>query len=132
MAKVKFSRGWRGFEHHLENAPERVQKRAAQIVEETVKEGANLMQRNIVRSGRVDTTLMYRSVSYLTDHQPPTLFRGRFGWSLAGHPYEDYFWYQEHGFNHVSGTQVAGMHALYGAFLEVREDFYRKVKEMAK
>lgn len=130
MAKVKFSRGWRGFKNHVENAPERVQKRAAQIVEETVKDGANLTQRNIVRAGRVDTTLMYRSVSYTT---PRTSYHyGRFGWGLNGHPYEDYFWYQEQGFRHVSGTQVAGMHALYGALVEVREDFYRKVKEMAK
>lgn len=130
MASVKYGRGWRGFKEHLENAPARVQKRAAKIVEETVQDGANLMQRNIVRSGRVDTTLMYRSVSYVKPRS--SYFYGRFGWGLNGHPYEDYFWYQEQGFRHTSGVHVEGMHAMYGAFIEVREDFYRKVRELAR
>lgn len=130
MAQIKFSRGWRGFKEHIENAPQRVQKRAAEIVEETVKDGADKMQRNIVRSGRVDTTLMYRSVSYTSPKS--SYFYGRFGWGLNGNPYEDYFWYQEQGFNHVNGMRVEGMHAMYGAFLEVREDFYRKVERLAR
>ena len=97
---------------------------------ETVEDGAKLTQRNIVRAGRVDTTLMYRSVSYVRPRS--SYFYGKFGWGLNGHPYEDYFWYQEQGFNHTSGVRVEGMHAMYAAFVDVREDFYRKVKELAR
>lgn len=127
MAKVKYGPGWRGLKVHFENAPADIQEKAAEIVAESVKDGAERMTEYI---DRIDTGLMHDSVSYTL---PKTsYFYGRFGWGLNGKPYEKYFRYQEQGFQHVSGKKIPPMHAMYQAFIEVREEFYRKVRDLAK
>lgn len=131
MAKVKYSAGWRGLKNDLRDRPAVIQRRSAEIVNRAAERGADLMQKFIVHEGRVDTTKMYRAVSYTTPKS--SYFYARFGWGLNGNPYEDYFWYQEHGFNHVgAGRYIEGMHAMLQAFVIVREQFYADVKKVTR
>lgn len=121
-ARVKYGPGWRGFKAHLEGLPQNIQQQAAQIVEDTVREGAQLMEDNI---DRIDTGLMHDSVSYTVPKR--SYFYGRFGWGLNGEAYEDYFRYQEQG-----TRTIAPMHAMYRAFLVTRERFFQRIQELTK
>lgn len=82
------------------------------------------------KSDRVDTGLMLNSVS-ISDMRKISKdqYQTEFGWvDLV----EDYFLTQEHGgFSRglrVGNRMISPMHALTGAFIEAREDLYRRVK----
>lgn len=117
-----------------------IEREAAKVVDETAKEGAEVMRGHIeVRGtgyrghqGRIETGAMLDAVQSVTEKTDDGV-RGRFGWGVRGGPTDDYFRYQEEGFTIASsGHDVPPMHALLDAFISVREDFIRKVVRLIR
>jgi hypothetical protein len=79
--------------------------------------------------GRVDTTLMIKSVKYRVIIDGGNLV-GEFGWLDTQ---EMYFLYQEKGFtNWLTGREVPAMLALMDAGIEAREQFVRQLRDAIK
>jgi hypothetical protein len=117
-----------------------IEREAAQVVDETAKEGAEVMRGYIeVRGtgwrghqGRIEQGTMIDAVQSVTEKTNEGV-RGRFGWGVRGGLMENYFRYQEQGFTIASsGHVVPPMHALLDSFIKVREDFIRKIVKIIK
>lgn len=122
--RVTYNRAWRGLKTHLETAPKRAQEEGQRISNECAQLGQEIMQGMV---DRVDTTLMKSEVKY----KPAKTQRNvaKYGWVER---VEDYFYYQDRGFDHVGGGRVEGMFALFRSFMIVREEFRKRVKEMGR
>lgn len=113
---------------NLANVGPRLEEKAAQIVQETVIDGANQMRQNIEASGRIDTGYMLGDVANNEVQTDGGTVHAEFGWGTTGGPVQPYYVYQEQGFTHYgSGKDVPPMHALLQAFINVREKFYAKI-----
>lgn len=117
-----------------------IEREAAKVVDETAKEGAEVMREFIAtrgtgyrgHEGRVETGAMLEAVGSVTEKTSEGV-RGRFGWGIGGKAAENYFRWQEQGFTIASsGRDVPPMHALLDAFITVREDFIRKVVNLIR
>jgi hypothetical protein len=90
------------------------------IVADAIEDGALTTQINIAtrgtpksgKQGRVRTGDMLDAVKSEMIKSTPREAEGKFGWIDE---YEDYFGYQEGGFDHVGGVTVEGMYALEDA-----------------
>lgn len=117
-----------------------IEREAAKVVDETAKEGAEVM-RGFIESrgtgyrghtGRVETGTMLDQVQSVTEKTNEGV-RGRFGFNVRSGTPQNYFRYQEQGFTIASsGHDVPPMHALLDAFIHVREDFIRKVVQLIR
>lgn len=116
-----------------------IEREAAQAVDETAKQGAQVMRGFIEtrgtgyrgHQGRVETGEMLAAVGSVTEKTAEGV-RGRFGWGIR-QPAEDYYRWQEQGFTIASsGHDVPPMHALLDAFIQVREDFVRRLLRIVR
>lgn len=128
MASIRWNQDLTRLRAHVQGLPEELTEVGAKIVAETAKEGADLMYRKI---DRIDTEFMKGSVGNSDAKIEKDTISAEFGWGIEGAQVEPYFLYQEYGFRHVwSGNKIPPMHALMGAFVEVREKFFRRVKDL--
>lgn len=105
--------------------PKNLEDKAAVIVQETVIEGAQQMRSLI---DRIDTGQMLADVGNTNVQKDGTRVYAQFGWVDQVQPY---YIYQEQGFRHYrSGKDVPPMHALLRAFINVREKFYGRIREL--
>lgn len=127
---------WRNADlNHLVTSVRALQKNLRQecikIVEETINEGRDVMISNVESSNRIDTGYMLGTISASEVQATGNIISGQFGWGINGNPVEDYYLYQEQGFQHWrSGKDIPPMHALLEAFITVREHFFAKVNAM--
>lgn len=109
----------------------------AVIMKETAQESAATGKRNVRefvqtrgteksgKEGRIETGAMLKAVRGKTLTANKTSASSSFGW-IEGPP--EYTRYQEHGFTHVNGVDVAGMYALADA----SEIMKREVKDILR
>lgn len=121
----------------FENLTDSIISGAAEIVEENVSRGEEITKHNIDtrgtfksgKRGRIKTGRMRDSVDSKIVSKNASGVKGEFGWI---NEWQDYFGYQESGFNHVGGVSVDGMYALSDAaaevFQDVIDDFDRLIK----
>lgn len=130
MASVRWNREFYDYRTRLGQLPNTMRDVAVRIVNESVKEGAEIMYDKV---NRVDTEHMKGSVSYEDARSAGKTVKGKFGWGLHGSKVEPYFIYQEQGFTHAySGKDIAPMHALFDAFRIEKEKFYERILEALK
>lgn len=79
------------------------------------------------KKGRIKTQKMYDAVNSQMTKSGARDAEGKFGW-IDG--YEDYYGYQEGGFEHVGGVTVEGMYALTDAGEEVWQNVVDDVKRV--
>lgn len=79
------------------------------------------------KKGRIETQKMYDAVKSEMVKETKTEAEGKFGWIDS---YEDYYGYQEGGFEHVGGVTVEGMYALTDAGEEVWQNVVDDVKRV--
>lgn len=97
------------------------------IVEEGVARGEQITKHNIEsrgtsksgKRGRIETGAMRDAVDSKITERSKKRVSGEFGWI---NEFQDYYGYQESGFNHRSGVSVEGMYALSDAAEEVFSD----------
>lgn len=100
------------------------------IVNRFAQEGADMMYDNI---DRIDTEYMRGSVGHSDPVRTDTSVAAEFGWGVEGAAVEDYFSYQEGGFQHyISGENIPPMHALLGAFIKARENALHKIARLVR
>lgn len=117
----------------------RLEKGSEAAMEQAMKDGAESMKHHIAtrgtaksgKAGRIEDHVMINAV----EAGPVTSFgagkiRGTFGWIDRR---EDYFGFQEGGFDHVNGGEVEGMYALRDAaelaFREFQNQMNRVVRD---
>ena len=121
--------------HIFEAKIDRMTSEVREAVADAGNEGATEMRqmistratakggRNPSHPGRVDTGDMLNSVKSKSSSGAGGV-RAQFGW-LGGGP--KYFLYQEGGFRHRNGVDVAGMYALADSFELVTEELKHKI-----
>lgn len=125
MASVRWNHDPDRYVVYLRGYPKRLQNEIAEIVQETVDEGATLMHSKI---DRIDTEYMKGAVAADLVDVSKTHISGWFGW--GDDDVKPYFIYQEEGFVHArSGKHIPPMHALLEAFVETREKFFQKLEK---
>lgn len=137
MARIRgnagdITRWYRGKVEALEAANE-------EALREVAEEGAELMKYFIEtrgtdksgKRGRVDKGKMRDAVTSEVTTRGPGKHQANFGWLKER---EDYFLWQEGGFEHTGGVTVEGMYALTDAaeevFTNLREDIERNLKSV--
>lgn len=115
-----------------------IERQAEKVVDETAREGAEVM-RGYIESrgtgwrghrGRVDEGYMLGDVAHNVTKSADGV-RGKWGWGTTGGPKHPYYRFQEQGFTiWNSGHTVPPMHALLDSFIKVREEFARKIRKM--
>lgn len=107
-------------------------------LQQAMEDGAQIMKDNIAtrgtaksgKAGRIETGKMIGDVKARvypgTDRGNQV---GRFGWIDNR---EDYYGYQEGGFEHVNGGEVEGMYALQDAAELAFREFQRAVNEVKR
>lgn len=110
----------------------------ADLVEDAVERGEQITKHNIEtrgtlksgKRGRVVSGAMRDAVDSEVTERSRDRVRGKFGWIKD---FEDYFGYQELGFEHRGGVTVDGMYALSDAaeevFADVEEDIDRIIRD---
>lgn len=125
---------------HMQGLSQNLTNEVADITTESMSEGKQITQQHIStratdnvrknegRSGRIVSGKMLNAVS----GDPATVsggkVEGKFGWKPSD--MQDYFWYQEDGFNHTSAGPVKEMHAVFDAFVEVREKWVDRLEKL--
>lgn len=133
MAYIRFNEDLNNMTTHLRAMQSNMRQEAAQIVKETIEDGANLMRQNIETKDRIDQGYMLGDVAASEVQSDAQGVRGQFGWGVTGGPVQPYYLYQENGFRHWrSGKDVPPMHALLESFITVREQFFAKVVRMVR
>lgn len=119
------------------NVPNDFLRVAADIINDITASGASDMREFIStrgtgwngHQGRIDTGHMLESVNSDSAQTEGRSVKGSYGWTQAA---EDYFYYQEAGFNHVNGKKVPAMHALLDSFNKAREEFVSRIDQAVK
>lgn len=117
---VTVTGGSKSISSWFEDSIDDTMKDACSIIENAIEDGALTTQINIAtrgtpksgKQGRVRTGDMLDAVKSEMIKSTPREAEGKFGWIDE---YEDYFGYQEGGFDHVGGVTVEGMYALEDA-----------------
>lgn len=117
------------FEEAMDNILDNVEE----IVSRGVEEGEAITKLHIStrgtaksgKKGRIETQKMYDAVKSEMTVSDKREAEGKFGWIDE---YDDYFGYQEGGFDHVGGVTVEGMYALTDASEEVWENVKDRIK----
>lgn len=116
----------------------RIEDGVEQALQNAMEDGAEIMRNNIAtrgtaksgKAGRIETGKMSGDVKARvypgTDKGNQV---GRFGWIDNR---EDYYGYQEGGFEHVNGGDVEGMYALQDAAELAFREFQRAVDEVKR
>ena len=97
------------------------------IVADAIEEGENITKHNIETRGTAKSGKMRDAVNSQMTKSGKRDAEGKFGW-IDG--YEDYYGYQEGGFDHVGGVTVEGMYALTDAGEEVWQNVVADVKRV--
>lgn len=106
-----------------------------EAVEEASESGKNISRHHIEtrgtaksgKRGRIETRQMLNAVDNDTPVRTNKSITSRFGWIKE---FEDYFGYQERGFNHVNGQSVEGMYAITDAGEEVSQDLFEEIEKI--
>lgn len=116
----------------------RIDDGAVEVLEQAMDDGAESMRHHIRtrgtqksgKPGRIDTEAMLRDVKSRV-YSPTAGGRvtGRFGWIDNR---EDYYGFQEGGFEHVNGGTVEGMYALVDASEFAFLEFQRGVDQVVR
>ncbi len=136
---VKFA-GADALRAHMSGLSRNLEDEVAAITTEAMSDGKELMKRHIAtratpkvrqyegRDGRIVTSVMINSVSGDPAVKENGKVTGKFGWK----PSEalNYFWYQEAGFTHKTAGDVEPMHALFDAFVSIREEWVHKLEKL--
>lgn len=116
----------------------RIEDGASEALEQAMEDGAESMRYHIKtrgtaksgKAGRIDTGAMLNDVKakvYPGTERGNQV--GRFGWIENR---EDYYGYQEGGFEHVNGGSVEGMYAMVDAAELAFREFQREMERVTK
>lgn len=114
----------------VQTGTEKALKRAGEEGESLIKE--YIATRGTAKSGkqgRIDTKKMYNAVGHRILGRGESL-QVRFGWVSGTR--EDYFQYQETGFQHVGGVTVEGMYAISDAAEKILGNLERELRGVMK
>ena len=106
----------------------RIESGGEEALRESMERGAEYMRYFIMtrgteksgKTGRIETRQMLDDVDSSTNVSEAGRVTGRFGWIRNR---EDYYGFQEGGFEHVNGGTVEGMYALVDASEYAFEEF---------
>lgn len=113
---------------------ERVEDGNSNAISQAVSDGENTMKHLIAsrgtaksgKAGRIETGNMHNSVTSSFNQTARGNAVGRFGWLKNR---EDYFGFQEGGFEHArSGVDVEGMYAMVDAYELVKQELEQAVR----
>lgn len=123
--------GLNKFTARLRSASQKLESGGDEVVTDAAEYGAALMREYIAtrgvsgnKEGRIDTGHMYDLVTVGPIRHNPSGVAINFGWVYET---EDYFAYQEEGFQNVPP-----MHALLDATVRTRVYFYDEIKKLVK
>jgi len=85
--------------------------------EQTMEQAVSVAQSSMIRQQRVETGHMRAEISGKTTRTEKTI-TGEWGWLDTP---EDYFYYQEYGFDHIGGKHIEGMFSLRASLDEAEE-----------
>lgn len=138
MSRNSLSLELRTLQIRLAAVPKRARRIGYQIVDDELNKAVERMRHIIMtsgtestnRPGRTESEKMLNSVSRTPVSNDPYAVSGQFGWLQDP---ERYFQYQEDGFTHYqTGQWIEGMHAMFDAFMEARENVYRRIAEVTR
>lgn len=133
--EVKVTGSSKSLEAWFQESFEEVLGDVGDIVEQAIEEGKNITKHNIEtrgtaksgKRGRVRTGEMRDNVKSEMTKKTAKEAEGKFGWIDQ---YEDYYGFQEAGFDHIGGVTVEGMYALTDAADEVWANVVDDVKRV--
>jgi len=133
--EVKVTGSSKSFEAWFQESVNEIMADVNDIVADAIEEGGNITKHNIEtrgtaksgKRGRIETGKMRDAVNSQMVKSGTRDAEGKFGW-IDG--YEDYYGYQEGGFEHVGGVTVEGMYALTDAGEEVWQNVVDDVKRV--
>lgn len=141
MAKITIRKKFSGGDPKIwmQTAISKIESANRESMTQAISQGNQLMKEfistrgtaNSGKKGRIETGLMIGAVQDRVTERTKNVWKGSFGWLDMQ---EDYFFYQNDGFNHVgSGKKVEGMYALQDAagavWLTLREDIERNIRD---
>jgi hypothetical protein len=141
MATVRWDRNMGRLETRLAAMEHRLEEEAGELLDEMADMGVNLMKQYIGergteesgKSGRIETGHMLESVDRTEVRHNKGRGYVKYGWGLNEESSEPYFEYQENGFRHwLSGKDIPPMHAFLDSYIQVRETFKERVRQLMR
>ncbi len=115
----------------------RVEEGSEEVLRDVMDDAAIMMAQNVStrgtaksgKPGRIETKKMHNDIDAKTTVSEAGRVTGRFGWIKNR---EDYYGFQEGGFDHVNGGHVEGMYALADAAEWANKQFAEDMRNVIR